>query len=55
MNIKSAYYSLVKQYHPDINPTKEAKEIMSIINRAYQEFKINYPSHISITNSLHND
>lgn len=54
-DIKSAYYRLVKQYHPDINSTKEAKKIMSIINRAYQEFKINYQSHIPISNSLHND
>ena len=41
-DIKAAYYSLVKQYHPDINSTKEAKEIMLTINRAYREFRTNY-------------
>ena len=41
-DIKAAYYSLVKQYHPDTNPTKEAKEIMLTINQAYQEFRTNY-------------
>ena len=38
-DIKAAYYTLVKQYHPDINPTRQAKEMMSIINRAYEESK----------------
>lgn len=39
IDIKVAYYTLVKQYHPDINPTEQAKEMMSIINRAYEESK----------------
>ena len=41
-DIKIAYYNLAKKYHPDINSTKEAKEMMSIINRAYQESQIQY-------------
>lgn len=38
--IKAAYRDLARQYHPDINPSKQAQEMMSIINRAYQEAQI---------------
>ena len=40
--IKTAYHNLARKYHPDVNSTKEAKEIMSIINQAYQEAQIKY-------------
>lgn len=39
-DVKTAYYKLARQYHPDINSTKKAKEMMSIINQAYQESQI---------------
>lgn len=34
--IKAAYRSLVKIYHPDINPTPEAKEKIRLINLAFE-------------------
>jgi molecular chaperone DnaJ len=34
--IKSAYRKMSKKYHPDINPSDEAKEKMSEINEAYE-------------------
>lgn len=40
--IKTAYHNLARKYHPDVNSTQEEKEIMSIINRAYQEAQIKY-------------
>ena len=42
IDIKNAYYNLAKKYHPDVNSTKEAQEMMSIINRAYQVSQIKY-------------
>ncbi|MGB5635832.1 MAG: DnaJ domain-containing protein [Waterburya sp.] len=42
IDIKTAYYNLAKKYHPDVNSTEEAKQMMSIINRAYQEAQIKY-------------
>lgn len=42
IDIKIAYYNLAKKYHPDVNSTKEAQEMMSIINRAYQVSQIKY-------------
>jgi len=33
--IKTKYYKLCQKYHPDINPSKEAKEKMAEINNAY--------------------
>lgn len=33
--IKAAYYKLARQYHPDINPSYEARQMMQIINLAY--------------------
>ena len=33
--IKAAYYNLARQYHPDINPSYEAQQMMQIINQAY--------------------
>lgn len=34
--IKSAYRKMSKKYHPDVNPSDEAKEKMSQINEAYE-------------------
>ena len=42
IDIKTAYHNLAKQYHPDINSSKEARDMMSTINRAYQESQIQY-------------
>ncbi|MEO0015222.1 MAG: hypothetical protein RLZZ535_3611 [Cyanobacteriota bacterium] len=33
--IKVAYHDLARQYHPDLNTSKEAEKIMQIINQAY--------------------
>ena len=35
-DIKKAYFKLAKQYHPDVNPSAEAKEKFSKINNAYE-------------------
>ena len=35
--IKTAYRNLARQYHPDINPSEKARQIMYIINHAYQQ------------------
>lgn len=40
--IKNAYRQLAKKYHPDINPTEEAKLKFIQINKAY-EYLINLP------------
>ncbi|MEC4850881.1 MAG: DnaJ domain-containing protein, partial [Jaaginema sp. PMC 1079.18] len=37
--VKAAYRYLVKQYHPDINSTPQAKTRMQMINQAYREFQ----------------
>ena len=42
MDIKTAYYNLAKQYHPDVNSSKEARDMMSTINRAYQDSHTQY-------------
>ena len=34
--IKKAYFQLAKQYHPDVNPSAEAKEKFGKINNAYE-------------------
>jgi hypothetical protein len=34
--IRKAYYTLVKQYHPDKNPSDEATERVRLINAAYE-------------------
>jgi hypothetical protein len=34
--IKEAYWSLAKEYHPDKNPSPEAEERFKLINEAYQ-------------------
>jgi DnaJ-class molecular chaperone len=34
--IKQAYFKLAKQFHPDINPSAEAKEKFGRINQAYE-------------------
>lgn len=41
-DIKTAYYNLAKQYHPDVNSSEEARDMMSTINRAYQESQTKY-------------
>ena len=35
-DIKKAYFKLAKQYHPDVNPSSEAKEKFSKISNAYE-------------------
>lgn len=32
-DIKKAYYGLAKKYHPDANPSKDAKEKFAEINK----------------------
>jgi molecular chaperone DnaJ len=34
--IRSNYRSLVKQYHPDLNPSIEARELIVKITEAYE-------------------
>ncbi len=34
--IKTNYRNLVKQYHPDLNPSEEAKELIILITEAYE-------------------
>ncbi|WP_031489336.1 DnaJ C-terminal domain-containing protein [Ureaplasma canigenitalium] len=38
-DIKKAYRKLSKQYHPDLNPSKDAEEKMKEINQAYDVLK----------------
>ena len=33
---KKAYRELVKKYHPDLNPSKAAEQLMARINEAYE-------------------
>ena len=42
IDIKTAYYNLARQYHPDVNSSEEARDLMSIINQAYQESQSKY-------------
>ena len=35
-DIKKAYFQLAKKYHPDVNPSAEAKEKFGKINNAYE-------------------
>lgn len=35
-DIKKAYFQLAKKYHPDVNPSAEAKEKFAKINNAYE-------------------
>ena len=35
-DIKSAYFKLAKEYHPDVNKAPEAKEKFATINEAYE-------------------
>lgn len=35
-DIKKAYFQMAKQYHPDVNPSAEAKEKFAKINNAYE-------------------
>lgn len=37
--IKKAYRELAKKYHPDVNPTPEAKAKMAKLNEAYEKLK----------------
>jgi predicted RND superfamily exporter protein len=34
--IKKAYFKLAKQYHPDVNPSEEAKKKFILVNKAYE-------------------
>lgn len=43
--IKTAYYNLARQYHPDINSSNGAEKMMQIINQAYHQSLIR-SSHI---------
>lgn len=38
-DVKHSYRQLIKQYHPDINPSAEAKAKMQAINQAYEQFQ----------------
>ena len=35
-DIKKAYFKLAKEYHPDVNKAKDAKEKFNQINEAYE-------------------
>lgn len=35
-DIKKSYFQLAKKYHPDVNPSAEAKEKFAKINNAYE-------------------
>ena len=35
-DIKKSYFQLAKKYHPDVNPSSEAKEKFAKINNAYE-------------------
>lgn len=35
-DIKKNYFNLAKKYHPDVNPSAEAKEKFAKINNAYE-------------------
>ena len=35
--IKTAYHNLARQYHPDVNHSEQNKQIMYVINQAYQQ------------------
>nr|WP_298915807.1 DnaJ domain-containing protein [uncultured Nostoc sp.] len=37
--LKLAYIRLVRQYHPDVNSSANAKASMQAINQAYKEFQ----------------
>jgi WD40 repeat protein len=37
--IKTAYYNLARQYHPDINTSNKSKKMMQIISQAYHQAK----------------
>ncbi len=37
--IKTAYYNLARQYHPDINTSNQSKKMMQIISQAYHQAK----------------
>lgn len=39
--MKTAYYNLARQYHPDLNNSVEAQQMMRIINQAYYQSKLN--------------
>ncbi|MDJ0725217.1 MAG: DnaJ domain-containing protein [Prochloraceae cyanobacterium] len=37
--VKAAYKKLVKLYHPDINPKRDARARMAAINNAYRAYR----------------
>jgi WD40 repeat protein len=41
-NVKQAYLSLARRYHPDINKTENAKAAMQAINQAYKKFQLQF-------------
>ncbi len=41
-NVKLAYLSLARKYHPDINKTENAKAAMQAINQAYKKFQLQF-------------
>ena len=38
-DIKRAFLMKAKQFHPDVNPSKEASKIFSDLNEAYETLK----------------
>ena len=45
-DVEAAYRRLARLYHPDINPSPLAEEMMPLINRAFQNFKMRGPGPI---------
>jgi len=57
---KKAYRAIVKKYHPDVNPSPSAEEIMRNANEAFEYLNTHEPevikslTHLSIFNIINN-